>query len=100
MVQLGFARRAVMTYDGPTPFGKEFLMSDKTVLEHISALVEEEKKLREADSPAPAGRLKDVEEQLDQCWDLLRQRRARREFGDDPERAQVRDAGTVENYEG
>jgi hypothetical protein len=37
---------------------------------------------------------------LDQCWDLLRQRRAKREFGQDPESAQVRDAGTVETYTG
>jgi hypothetical protein len=39
-----------------------------------------------------------VEEALDQCWDLLRQRRARREFGESPEEAQVRPAGEVEDY--
>lgn len=76
-------------------------MSDKTILEHISALVDEEKNLRSAPSAtADATRLKHVEEQLDQCWDLLRQRRAKREFGQDPASAQVRDPGTVENYEG
>jgi hypothetical protein len=76
-------------------------VSDKTILQHISALVEEEKTLRSTSpAAADAARLKDVEEQLDQCWDLLRQRRAKREFGQDPGAAQVRDAGTVENYEG
>ena len=56
------------------------------------------------DAPAdadPSGkRLRDVEVQLDQCWDLLRQRRARREFGRNPDDADVRDAGTVEGYTG
>ena len=77
-------------------------MSDKTILEHIAGLVEEERQLR-ADSQSPdqnAARLKHLEEQLDQCWDLLRQRRARREFGGDPDAATVRDAGTVERYTG
>jgi hypothetical protein len=76
-------------------------MSDKSVLEHISALVDEEHRLRSGDSAsADAARLKHVEEQLDQCWDLLRQRRAKREFGQDPDSAAVRDVGTVENYQG
>jgi hypothetical protein len=77
-------------------------MDDKTILNHISALIAEEHKLREGAGAAQeqAGRLKHVEEELDQCWDLLRQRRARREFGGDPEAATPRDIGTVENYEG
>ena len=50
--------------------------------------------------PDKAARLKDVSEQLDQCWDLLRQRRAKREFGEDPDTAKVRDKGTVEGYTG
>ncbi len=78
-------------------------MSDKTILHHISELVEEEHRLREATSGAAAdthARLKQVAEQLDQAWDLLRQRRAKREFGDDPASAHVRDKGTVEGYEG
>lgn len=75
-------------------------MNDTRILDHISALVEEENRLRAAAGPADAERLKHVEEQLDQCWDLLRQRRAKREFGEDPETAQVRDVGTVENYKG
>ncbi len=74
-------------------------MSDVRILEHITALVEEEGRLRSG-VPANAERLRHVEEQLDQCWDLLRQRRAKREFGQDPDTAQVRDAGTVENYQG
>jgi hypothetical protein len=77
-------------------------MSDKTILEHISSLVDEERQLR-ADTSKPeenATRLKHVAEQLDQCWDLLRQRRAKREFGEDADSAAVRDVGTVERYEG
>jgi hypothetical protein len=77
-------------------------MSDKSILDHISTLIDEEHKLRSGAGTAPeqAARLKRVEEQLDQCWDLLRQRRAKREFGQDPEGAQPRDIGTVENYTG
>jgi hypothetical protein len=76
-------------------------MSDKTILDHISSLVEEEHRLRnDAGKSDQDARLKHVAEQLDQCWDLLRQRRAKREFGEDPATAAVRDAGTVERYEG
>jgi hypothetical protein len=77
-------------------------MSDKSILDHITALVTEEHALRSAAGPKESDgeRLKHVEEQLDQCWDLLRQRRAKREFGDDPASASVRDAGTVKRYEG
>jgi hypothetical protein len=76
-------------------------MSDKSVLNHISELVEEEHKLRDsAGAPGTEARLREVEVQLDQCWDLLRQRRAKREFGADPNSAGVRDPGTVEGYTG
>jgi len=77
-------------------------MSDKTILHHISELVDEEHTLRSGSglSQDQEHRLKRVEEELDQCWDLLRQRRAKREFGQDPEGAQPRDIGTVENYTG
>ena len=76
-------------------------MDDRNILGHITELVEEEQRLRSGGTPAAdAQRLKRVEEELDQCWDLLRQRRARREFGQDPEAAAPRDIGTVENYEG
>ena len=46
-----------------------------------------------------AGRLAKIKVELDQCWDLLRQRRALREFGRDPDEAKVRPAKIVENYE-
>jgi hypothetical protein len=77
-------------------------MSDKSILDHISALVEEEHKLRDHPSTPGANkeRIQHIEEQLDQCWDLLRQRRARREFGEDPAAAKARDVKTVEGYEG
>jgi hypothetical protein len=77
-------------------------MSDKSILDHINELVEEERALLISAQPPEekAERLKHLGEQLDQCWDLLRQRRAKREFGDDPEAAQVRDVDTVERYLG
>ena len=77
-------------------------MNDSSVLGHITQLVEEEHRLR-ADAGKPdhnAARLRQVEDQLDQCWDLLRQRRAKREFGENPETAAVRDPRTVEGYIG
>lgn len=78
-------------------------MDDQDVLAHISALVGEETRLREEQARSPGNqsdRIRRIEAQLDQCWDLLRQRRAKREFGEDPDEAQVRDAGTVEGYLG
>jgi hypothetical protein len=78
-------------------------MDDQTILDRITALVDEEKRLRADGQTAPeqnADRLKSLEEQLDQCWDLLRQRRAKREFGEDPNAAAARDVGTVEGYIG
>ena len=76
-------------------------MSDKSILQHISDLVDEEHRLRAGTFAADdASRAKEIEVQLDQCWDLLRQRRARREFGQDPAEAAVRDSKTVEGYEG
>ena len=77
-------------------------MNDSSILGHISELVEEERLLRADAGKADhnAERLRHVEEQLDQCWDLLRQRRAKREFGENPETAAVRDARTVEGYKG
>ena len=77
-------------------------MNDHNVLKHINDLVAEEQRLRDgpADADPDGKRLRDVEVQLDQCWDLLRQRRARRESGRNPDDADVRDAGTVEGYTG
>jgi hypothetical protein len=62
-------------------------------------LVDEEKVLREHETAEGATRLAAIEEALDQCWDLLRQRRALRDFGRDPGEAKLRDVDTVENYE-
>ena len=79
-------------------------MDDKQVLDRIGNLVEEEHALeRQAlgqglDDDQQA-RLHEVEVQLDQCWDLLRQRRAREEFGLDPDDASARGADTIEHYE-
>lgn len=77
-------------------------MDDNSILQRVTTLVDEERRLRASGAtvPADALRLRQIQEQLDQCWDLLRQRRAKREFGQDPESAQLRDAGTVERYEG
>jgi Protein of unknown function (DUF2630) len=77
------------------------MSSDKTILDHITDLVHEEQRLRtEGSKTVDPARIRDLEQQLDQCWDLLRQRRARREFGEDPGQAEVRDPQTVENYRG
>ena len=78
-------------------------MDDEQVLDRIGALVEEEHTLeRQATGDGldegEQTRLRDLEVQLDQCWDLLRQRRARRNAGQDPDTAQVRPEGTVEGY--
>jgi hypothetical protein len=76
-------------------------MDDKQILAHISDLVDEEKRLR-AGSPGLSdeerARLRDLEAQLDQAWDLLRQRRAREETGDDPGQAHERPRDEVESY--
>ncbi|RYX89835.1 MAG: DUF2630 family protein [Comamonadaceae bacterium] len=76
-------------------------MNDKTILNHINDLVEEENRLRDAGigSDDAAAKLRHVEEELDQAWDLLRQRRAKREFGANPDDATPRDPKVVENYE-
>ena len=72
--------------------------SDGDILQHIRGLVDEEHELRSTGHP-DRDRLQHLEEQLDQCWDLLRQRRARREFDQDPAGASVRSEGTVEHYQ-
>lgn len=79
-------------------------MKDPEILQQIQTLVDEERQLLE---PHPSGehpagshdRLKTIEIDLDQCWDLLRQRRALRSTGADPDQAQLRDATTVERYQ-
>lgn len=76
-------------------------MDDQDVLAHISALVGEETRLREEQARSPgtqSDRIRRIEAQLDQCWDLLRQRQALRESGADPEQAHERPVGEVEGY--
>jgi len=74
---------------------------DQSILGHIDQLVKEEERLYGQDqlSIDDQARLNNIKVQLDQCWDLLRQRRALREFGEDPDKAKVRPAKIVENYE-
>ncbi len=79
-------------------------MDDKEIVGRISRLVDEEHHLEQTHvgkglSPTETERLRDVEVQLDQCWDLLRQRRARRDAGQDPEQAELRDSSVVERYQ-
>jgi hypothetical protein len=78
-------------------------VDDKTILEHIHDLVTEEKQLRESHlGRGLAGedrlRLESLERQLDQAWDLLRQRRAREETGEDPDAVKERPIDEVESY--
>jgi hypothetical protein len=75
--------------------------SDQSVLGHIDELVKEEERLyaKNGLTEEDQTRLAEVKVALDQCWDLLRQRRALREFGEDPGKAKVRPAKIVENYE-
>ena len=74
---------------------------DQSVLNHINGLVKEEERLygQNALTEDDRGRLAALKVELDQCWDLLRQRRALREFGNDPDKAKVRPPDIVENYE-
>jgi uncharacterized protein DUF2630 len=75
--------------------------TDETVLARITGLVHEEQRLygHNALTDHDQVRLQDIQVELDQCWDLLRQRRARREFGQDPNDAKVRPPSVVERYE-
>jgi hypothetical protein len=79
-------------------------MDDREIVARISHLVDEEHHLEQTHvgkglSPVDTERLRSIEVQLDQCWDLLRQRRARRDAGQDPAEAEVRDASIVERYQ-
>ena len=79
-------------------------MDEVEIVHRISELVEDEHALeREHAGTAPSdeevARLRAIEVALDQCWDLLRQRRARRDAGEDPDGAQVRPPGVVEGYQ-
>ncbi len=74
---------------------------DLPMLDHIDSLVKEEERLYAQSelTDDDRDRLAKIKVELDQCWDLLRQRRALREFGRDPDQAKVRPAKVVENYE-
>ena len=76
-------------------------MDDTTITHHVTDLVTEEQELRsDADlTDEERRRLDDIQVELDRCYDLLRQRRARREYGEDPDQAEARDAETVEQYD-
>jgi hypothetical protein len=80
-------------------------VNDEEVIKRIGSLVEEEHALERTlasatgDTEDTDRRLQELEVALDQCWDLLRQRRARRASGDDPDTAAVRDATVVEHYQ-
>ncbi|MFI0452409.1 DUF2630 family protein [Actinomadura sp. 6N118] len=79
-------------------------MDDGTILSNINDYVAEEHKLRELHQRGELTgeeerrRLQQLEVALDQCWDLLRQRRARLDAGEDPDKAEVRPPGEVEGY--
>lgn len=79
-------------------------MDETEIVQRIGELVEDEHAMERAHAGSPlsepeVARREAIEVALDQCWDLLRQRRARREMGQDPDDAQVRQAGVVEGYQ-
>ena len=78
-------------------------MDDRDVISRIGDLVREEHELRgrsgaDGLSDEARARLAELEAALDQCWDLLRQRRAREEWGENPDQAQLRPKNQVEGY--
>ncbi|USQ86746.1 DUF2630 family protein [Streptomyces phaeoluteigriseus] len=78
---------------------------DREIFTRITTMVEDERRLREdlaagrIDDATEHQRLGELESALDQCWDLLRQRRAKSEFGETPDDARVRSASQVEGYQ-
>jgi fucose permease len=99
----GIKTRGASANRQPLAYGKH--MDDTEILTRINGLLETERELRDQlaagqlSSEQERERLRSAEEALDQCWDLLRQRRARREFGDNPDEAVVRPAAEVEGYQ-
>jgi hypothetical protein len=79
-------------------------MDQEQILGRITAMVDEERALRDAvasgriDSTTEQQRLAGIERELDQCWDLLRQRRAKAEVGENPDEARARPVQQVEDY--
>ena len=80
-------------------------MDDKEILSHINELIQTEHELRDQltqgklSSEEERERLRSAEAALDQCWDLLRQRRARRDYGENPDGAAARPVAEVEGYQ-
>lgn len=79
-------------------------MDDKNIMDQINQLVNEEHELLNQEARGDINdpgreRMRDLEIQLDQLWDLLRQRRARRDFGGNPDDAEVRSPNVVETYD-
>jgi hypothetical protein len=80
-------------------------VDDQQVLDRIDQLVQEEEQLLhrhegEGLDDDEHARLEELKVQLDKAWDYLRQRRALRQYGENPDDASMRDGGTVEDYEG
>ena len=106
MLWSGAAR--ITTLTGRRSPRKKDKVDEEGILNRIQRLVEEERELREkAESAAPGPehapdrtRLQRIEEDLDQCWDLLRQRRAKVQYGENPEEAAPRPVRQVEDYRG
>ncbi len=84
----------------PGPGGQGVGMDEKDIMSRINELVEEEHGLRERTehTDVQRARMNKIEADLDQCWDLLRQRRAKRQYDEDPDEAKVRPESTVESY--
>jgi Protein of unknown function (DUF2630) len=79
-------------------------MDDASIVHHIGELVDEEHELERSHGDRPLSseeheRLQEIEAHLDQCWDLLRQRRARRSAGQNPDEAKERPETVVEHYQ-
>ncbi|NEK59082.1 DUF2630 family protein [Geodermatophilus sabuli] len=75
-------------------------MDDSEIRSRIEALVDEERQLRDSGehSDEQRARLRQIEEDRDQLWDLIRQRDAKRQYGEDPDEAQPRPEQQVEGY--
>lgn len=80
-------------------FNSEAQSQDKSILNHIKDLVAEEQQLLSDENKISHERLENIQVELDQYWDLLRQRRALRDAGNSPDNARLRDPNIVENYE-
>ena len=101
MALLATAVAAASPMGVPHQNGKTALVNDQELHQQIERLVAEEHSLLEKGgtvSSSERTRLGDINVQLDRLWDLLRQRRAREEFGQDPSVAHERSAETVEKY--